>query len=74
MGCKPVSPDYLRKAQIMAYVSFSLAVQVRLRQNSTPKCHWDMGAILSDLIQDCAHGIIRCMGAEHKSLVRFDEE
>ena len=24
-----------------------------------------MGTILSDLLQDCSHGIIRCIGAEH---------
>ena len=29
MGCKAICPDHLRKAQIMAYVSFSLEIQVR---------------------------------------------
>ena len=45
-----------------------------LCQNSTPKGHWDMGTIPSDLLQDCSHGIIRCIGAEHKSFVRIDKE
>ena len=45
-----------------------------LRQTSTPKGHWDMGTILSDLLYDCSYGIIRCIGAEHKSFVRIDKE
>ena len=43
-------------------------------QSYTPKGHWDMGTILSDLLQDCSHGIIRCIGAEQKSFVRIDKE
>ena len=45
-----------------------------LRQNSTSKGQWGMGTILSDLLQDCSHGIIRCIGAEHKFFVRIDKE
>ena len=39
-----------------------------------PFRHWHMGTILSDLLQDSSHGIIRCIGAQHKSFVRIDKQ
>ena len=43
-------------------------------QDSTPKGHCDMRSIALDLLKDCPLGIVRGVGAQHKSLVRVYQE
>ena len=53
----------------MAYVSFSLAVQVRRWPSARIRLHGYVRPVVPDLLEECTYSIVRGVRLQHESLV-----